>query len=63
MECPNCKGQLEWVDTMDFEGGIDEGYIRELQVHECTLCKQEFIVTKFVNFDKKNISIEKIEKS
>lgn len=31
-KCPKCKCKLEWFDTTDSEGGIEEGYLIETSV-------------------------------
>ena len=50
LKCPKCKSQLDWLDTIDSEGGIKEGYSIETSVWECSKCNQEYVVQERAEF-------------
>lgn len=43
-KCPKCKCKLEWFDTTDSEGGIEESYLIETSVWGCNKCGQEYVI-------------------
>lgn len=42
-KCKHCHNELEWEDTFDTEGGIQEGYLIERQVWTCPNCHKDYI--------------------
>ena len=50
LKCPECKSQLNWLDTTDSEGGIREGYLIETSVWECPKCNQDYVIQEKAEF-------------
>lgn len=58
--CKNCGQPLEWVDTVDTEGGINEGYIIEHQAWTCPNCQKDYAITQQANFNESDVDITEI---
>ena len=61
--CKKCGELLEWVDTFDTEGGIQEGYIIENQVWHCNKCNQDFTITQRAEIGENDVDITYFEES
>jgi len=57
LNCPYCHSKLQWEDTIDHFGGIDDGYFSELRVYSCDFCKQDYIAQLTADFDKKSVKL------
>lgn len=55
--CKNCGSLLEWIDTIDTEGGIQEGYIIENQVWHCPGCHKDYVIEQKVYFTENDVDI------
>ena len=55
--CKNCGHQLDWEDTIDIEGGINEGYIIERQIWGCEKCDTSYVVEKRAYIKENDIDI------
>ena len=42
--CKHCKKPLEYADTLDTEGSIDDGYIQEHQMWTCDHCDVTYVI-------------------
>lgn len=49
--CKYCGGRLEWVDTIDCEGGIMEGYYTERQRWLCLKCGKDYLIQQSSELD------------
>ena len=57
LKCKKCNGELEYYDTIDHEGGLDEGYIIERQVWGCEKCDTSYVVEKRADIKESDIDI------
>ena len=48
---------MEWIDTIDTEGGIQEGYIIENQVWHCLGCHKDYVIEQKVYFTENDVDI------
>ena len=55
--CKNCGHQLDWEDTIDTEGGINEGYIIERQLWCCSNCNKNYIIEQKADIGEGDINI------
>ena len=55
--CNNCGHSLEWEDTIDIEGGIQEGYIVESQTWYCPYCHKNYVIEQKAYFTENDIDI------
>ena len=55
--CNNCGHSLEWEDTIDIEGGIQEGYIVESQTWYCPCCHKNYAIERKAYFTENDIDI------
>lgn len=58
--CKNCGSSLEWVDTIDTEGGIQEGYIIENQIWHCPSCHKDYVIEQKAYFTEDDVDIVSI---
>lgn len=56
-KCKHCHNELEWEDTFDTEGGIQEGYLIERQVWTCPNCHKDYIIEQKATFLENDIDI------
>lgn len=61
--CKNCGCQLDCVDTLDTEGGINEGYIIERQEWVCPECNKSYVITQRADIGEGDIDITDFEES
>lgn len=61
--CKNCGHPLDWIDTIDTEGGIQEGYIIENQVWTCHCCQKDYVITQKANFNENDVDITNISET
>lgn len=59
--CKQCGKLLEWLDTVDWEGGIAEGSIRERQIWTCEHCQKDYIIG--AEADIKNVNVRYFEEA
>lgn len=55
--CKNCGHPLDWTDTVDTEGGIQEGYIIERQVWHCHCCNKDYAIEQRADFTENDVDI------
>lgn len=53
--CKKCNNPLEWADTINVEGGINEGEFTERQIWTCPYCEAEYVIERQVNFEDKPV--------
>lgn len=58
LECKKCGGRLNWEDTVNFEGGILEGYLLEEQIYICENCNTNYNIQARVNFRNNEIEFD-----
>lgn len=61
--CKKCGKELEWADTIDHEGGIQEGYIIERQIWTCEDCDISYVIEQRADFQKQDVSTIYFEES
>lgn len=55
--CRNCGHPLDHEDTMDTEGGINEGYIIERQLWCCPNCQKDYIIEQRADIGEGDVDI------
>ena len=61
--CRKCGHPLDWVDTIDTEGGINEGYIIERQEWVCHCCNQSYIIEQRADIGEGDVDITDFQES
>ena len=61
--CRECGQPLEWEDTMDTSGGINEGYISERQLWTCNHCQKDYIIEQKVCLTDNDVDIIDFEEA
>lgn len=61
--CKSCGQPLDCVDTIDTEGGINEGYIIERQEWVCEHCQKSYVITQRADIGEGDVDITDFEES
>ena len=63
LRCKKCNEVLEHYDTIDHNGGIDEGYLVERQIWGCKKCNTDYMIEKRAEIKESDIDIIYFEES
>lgn len=55
-----CGNKLEWVDTFDTDGNLQEGYLSEKQEWHCPKCNKYYTIEQTIYFAEKDIKVKNI---
>ncbi len=55
--CKNCGHPLDHEDTMNTDGGINEGYIIERQLWCCSNCNKDYIIEQKIDISENDVDI------
>lgn len=61
--CKYCGKLLDQTDTIDREGGINEGYIIERQLWTCEHCQKDYIIEKQIYIKDEDVDIINFEEA
>lgn len=63
VKCPKCGKELSWLDTIDFEGSLLEGWVMERMVFGCGDCETEYTVDIRINFNTNDLEIGELREN
>lgn len=61
--CKKCGQPLDHEDTMDTEGGINEGYIIERQLWCCSHCHKDYVITQRADINEGDVDITNFQEA
>ena len=58
IKCLKCGNNLQWCDTIDVEGSLNEEYLTEICAYECEKCKRVYRVVMSATVDSSKINVD-----